>query len=446
MQLTKTECETLAGMMLKNTTGESRVPAGWAYIGQIIAHDIVPRTGVNHQDRRVTPSLNLDSIYGAPAPEHWVHSPELTSVLDINGFFILSDDEPEDLPRNTAFGNVARIPDSRNDENRIVAQLHLFWMNVHNTLLKRKWVSNPWTARRDTQLLFQLVVIEGFCKALFTDKVFNHFFRNDDPVAWPFDTLLPAFFALASFRFGHSVVRSEYQLNADHSAFFRRLIGSNKRLERSQVIDWSFFFDTKEPKVNKLRPIDTSVISVLGDVPLSPHLQRSLRHLKPNSVPLFNLLAGKRAKLPSGLSLIQQWQQDPVLESLLANCEVIPLTSLLGATFEDQQNLSIARLPLWPYLLLEAQQQQAGHRLGALGSLLNAIVLHQSIATSLTTVMPHGSYSSIDNALQLLSPKVSEALEQVLQDIRSKDATLPQDVHPIMEALISLTNSTRSAQ
>ena len=109
--------------------------------GRLIEPALVPGTLRNLRE----PALNLDSVYGnGPGqPDTDDEVPYDGIKLRIGPLTVLGapifDPVPgEDLPRVAATGK-ARIGDSRNDENLIVAQLHLAFLKFHNAAVD--WVT-----------------------------------------------------------------------------------------------------------------------------------------------------------------------------------------------------------------------------------------------------------------------------------------------------------------
>ena len=130
--------EALVKSMRHSSADNPDIPAGYTYLGQFIDHDITfdptsqlqklndPLALVNFR----TPRLDLDSIYGSgPADQPFLY--EWTDPRD-RGVKLL--DVFDDLPRN-AQGR-ALIGDPRNDENLILAQLHLLFIRFHNRVVE----------------------------------------------------------------------------------------------------------------------------------------------------------------------------------------------------------------------------------------------------------------------------------------------------------------------
>ena len=131
--------------------GSMGLPAGYVYLGQFLAHDMTQlvveeaktKTGHNtlgHRKPRVglsqlrTPSLDLDSVYGQGFDDPLCYVDKDNGEM-ILGLTSLADvPSANDLPRNSS-DKIALIPDTRNDENFIVAQLHLVFLKLHNLIV-----------------------------------------------------------------------------------------------------------------------------------------------------------------------------------------------------------------------------------------------------------------------------------------------------------------------
>lgn len=376
--------------------GQSTVPAGMTYLGQFIAHDIVTPTNPNLRSRNVTPKLNLDSIYG-DAPLYLLNSaPQTTGILNSRGEFEFTDigdhleaDFCRDIRQEKDLNGdvlkehyIANIPEQRNDENIIVAQFHMLWQKLHNKLLK-SYALDPLQAREMVTLLFQCVVVEEFLHHILSKDVYQcSFTHNQDLFKWSGDTL-PDFFTKASYRFGHSIVRRSYKLQDGQPGvnigdLFRR----GKKLKPQHIIDWHKFFSLTQQHTGRF---DTKITSPMTNIPAF-HAPNIASHIAAK-----NLLAGELAGLPTGLEITRSVMDQN--EGLAERLGVTPLTDLKGASFEGLTGLEIDNLPLWPYLLLEAQQISHGVCLGPVGSILNAEVLKWSIKHSEFSIYMDGVYN-----------------------------------------------------
>jgi hypothetical protein len=115
-----------------NDDNPDNVPSFFTYFGRFLDHDMTldllplptefvdPETIPNNRD----PRLNLDSVYGGGPHVN----PELYEAdkkhFKVNG---------RDLPRNP--DGSAIINEGRNDENQVIAQIHVAFLRAHNRLI-----------------------------------------------------------------------------------------------------------------------------------------------------------------------------------------------------------------------------------------------------------------------------------------------------------------------
>jgi len=130
------------------------VPAGYTYLAQFVDHDITfdptSRLGGHAAARRLpnfrTPRFDLDSLYGTgPADQpflyDWRRSQARPGVKLLVGRSAGGGARSYDLPRNQQ--GRALIGDMRNDENVIIAQLHLLFIRFHNRVVDRLHDADP---------------------------------------------------------------------------------------------------------------------------------------------------------------------------------------------------------------------------------------------------------------------------------------------------------------
>src|SRR4029453_6745917 len=202
------------------------VPALYTYFGQFIDHDITfEQTSLtldkllagtleplslptipNDLKNTRNASLELDSVYGGAA----ARDPRDPNRMKLGTVSRVGGRPPgkgpdNDLPRSGP-DHAAEIGDPRNDENLIVSQLHLAFLKAHNRLVNqgRSFAD----ARRVIRQHYPHLVIHDFLKrvadpagvdGLLTGG--NRFYHTDQD---PF--FLPLEFAVAGFRFGHTMV------------------------------------------------------------------------------------------------------------------------------------------------------------------------------------------------------------------------------------------------
>ncbi|WP_329793346.1 heme peroxidase family protein [Lentzea sp. DG1S-22] len=228
------------------------VPAGFTYLGQFVDHDLTMDRTESQLGQDVnldelmqgrSPALDLDSVYGrgprdkddqvfyaqdgvklkvgttTPVP-----FPDEGTNIPFEGF---------DLPRRGGTAGTAAdrrlplIPDARNDENLVVAQTHLAFIRFHNRVVDELALTGlsgerlfraakelvvrhyQWMLRTDhlPRIIDPAIVEDVFTNGRkFFEVPGKHYRRDNSPT-------MPIEFSVASYRFGHSQVRGEYEWN-----------------------------------------------------------------------------------------------------------------------------------------------------------------------------------------------------------------------------------------
>ena len=310
---------------LHDAEENSRIAAGYTYLGQFIDHDITFDPASSLQQRNDpealvdyrTPRLDLDSLYGrGPADQPYMYLGKKFRL----GRALRELDQPthaKDLPRfndpnDLAGFKRALIGDKRNDENVIISQLHAVMLQFHNKLVD----ANPGASFEDIQRKvrwhYQWIVVNDFlvtlCGQPIVDEILPHL-KSGEPIwrdkpnlaffEWKNEPYMPIEFSAAAYRFGHSMVRPVYRLNTrlnggdnpDRATPDEERRGIAGRLfifagvhERGLngfdefpdrwAIDWSLFFDIdgsiRRLGNKRLQPaykIDTSLVNPLGFLP-----------------------------------------------------------------------------------------------------------------------------------------------------------------------------------
>ncbi|TQV82944.1 peroxidase family protein [Aliikangiella coralliicola] len=360
------------GQAMTNTVvhGTSRLFSGYAYFGQFIDHDITRlKSGKEPPGERPkeldslkqlrTPALDLESLYGKGFDD-----PDIP-VDKTNGKMFLGKTvnkdgssrkdilREDDLPRNLKTGK-ALIGDDRNDENLIIAQLHVQFLRLHNlfvdklktsnssihdvkdkklsTIVKEVGCKSPrqlyCEARRQVILHYQYSVLYDFLHKIIDPHVWNYFFqedlelmgekkkRKDSHISMAIgkrflldsfcfeEPRMPIEFSAATFRFGHSMIRGEYRINDQVSltiAGLFRMTGNGgflgiRTLPETHVIDWRYFFDLAGSGNDRTRFRENFARRIDTDVQL---LLGPINNSS-NNVAVRNLLRGNELKLPNG--------------------------------------------------------------------------------------------------------------------------------------------------
>lgn len=404
----------LAQAMAKVGGEHSRNSGLYTYIGQMISHEIVPNTNPFSQTRLVSPFINLESLYGNEPDYQYLLSGNSIPFMENHKFLLTDRDEiigdkkhsvvdfcrekqSEYKNGNEVITYAALIPENRNDENVIVAQLHILFLKFHNLLIEKKLVKNALAAKHILILIFQWITIKEFIPAFLHPEICKRYFDQEDgELSHPFtDETMHTFFGLAAFRFGHSSVRSEYSIFGDTSGkpsiALSRLFRKGKKLTPEFKVNWRSFFkeDFKLVTGNNALKVDTHISTGMSNVNEVNVIER-------------NIEAGESMSLKSGYEIYNRIK--------IANPEV-NLKEVFGlelvsdfekSAFQSITNIPPSQLPLWPYLLLEAEKtpheetgenkgKGIGEKLGILGSILVADVLKKAVVNAPISIFEKGS-------------------------------------------------------
>ncbi|MEM6972264.1 MAG: heme peroxidase family protein [Pseudomonadota bacterium] len=308
----------------------------------------------------------------------------------------------------------AILGDARNDENLIVAQLHLAFLRLHNVLVDHcddaavreeggeavfEW------AQRRVRWTYQWIVINEFLPTVCDPHIVGQVLADEAPLyraflthcAPPAGSLpVPLEFSVAAYRFGHSMVRGDYDFNP----FFGRTTpgfppllprapfdllfqftgngmppmptpqaGSFDKLPSNWVIDWARFVHRPPLAMpdRSARKIDTRLAPALDrmrnetDLPAEVFQKLATR----------NLRRGFRLNLPSAQDCIRHLDEEHGIA--VRPLSLAELTG--GRTGPALCDGLIEHTPLWFYVLKEAEVQANGEYLGGLGSHLVAQTL-----------------------------------------------------------------------
>ncbi|WP_460354743.1 peroxidase family protein [Mycobacterium sp. ZZG] len=412
-----------------NDVANSSIPAAYTYFGQFVDHDITlevadgaaagddrfgdildddmrPLTAAQARTlirNRRTATLDLDSVYGTgtqPIPHH----PTDPDRLLLGRVSEVQDDtripfrrppgksDDNDVPRegrsaDAEHDRAALIGDPRNDENTIISQLQVAFLKAHNRLVHEGHDFHQ--ARRILRQHYQHIVVHDFLPRIADTAVVDDIVTNGnrwyDALSEPF--FLPLEFSVAAYRFGHTMVRADYDFNLNFNLTpgegripagldllftFTALsgqLGDFDTLPEHWIIEWqniigdpgtggkARLFDTRLSALNRalfrLRQVDGA-----PEVDLAAML--SVR----------NLLRGYRMRMPTGQAVAE----------LLGVRKLTPAELRDHAAGRAQRDVLTAggfleRTPLWYYVLAEAQICAGGERLGPVGSTIVAEVI-----------------------------------------------------------------------
>jgi hypothetical protein len=373
--------------------GVSTIPAGFTYFGQFVDHDITldvsssldVATDANTINNMRSPNLDLDSLYGrGPGLDPFLYQfPSVgpaTAIKLKTGTNLpngpggpSSNGNPTGMVAQTNWDvpriigtQTAVIGDPRNDENLIVVQFHHAMIRFHNAvvdlLLAAAFAGDIFAeAKRIVTHHYQWAVTHDFLERICGAPVVAAAMASVvAPPGSPFR--MPVEFAVAAYRFGHSMIRDRYWLNfnfinqplSDVFAFNRP---PNLPVRSNWVVDFNAFFDTGivVPVNNKARRIDSFLAAGLESLPGPPGLMQLLATR--------NLRRSLALGLPSGQGMANAFGVPPLTAAQLTSGLQPDEVAVLNAS----GGLLLNKTPLWYYVLREAAVLTGGNQLGPVG-------------------------------------------------------------------------------
>ncbi len=407
---------------------DSTIPAVFTYLGQFIDHNITAQTdreiGVSRiatPDGNVMditplpssevvqklvngrrPKLDLSQLYGDGPRLGTNASPtEADELFDpaTLSFNVVPDPPGFDVPRQD--DGTAIIADMRNNENLNVSQLHCAFLLFHNAVAAKLpgGLSADQRYIRARQLVrwaYQYIVLNDYLPTVCDPAVVSDVTANGLRYYAPDNDLLfmPLEFSVAAFRFGHSMIRPQYQLNAATPPLsLMQLLnvgglldgGVPPKVAGANIIAWHNFAQIgSQPAPQMARKIDPLISAGLANLPV--FLQGSkilvgdlLQHLARR-----NLLRGFLLSIPTGQAVADAMQTEPLTPADLQGASEGSIQdAVIGGGFDTAT-------PLWYYILREADVQQGGDRLGSVGSRI--------VAETLTALVRRDNASYINNS------------------------------------------------
>jgi Animal haem peroxidase len=298
-------------------------------------------------------------------------------------------DSTPDLPRNEQ--GRALIGDARNDEHVIIAQLHLLFIQFHNAVVDQlaakgmKGDALLTEAQKLVRWHYQWIVVNKFLPKVVGSKMAGEVFSpgtTSSPPAvhrehfrWQREPFIPFEFSGAAYRFGHSMVRDRYGIkrlptpalllfpDSDADGEVPTNLGGLTWLTQDRVIYWGRFFELPDAE-RRPQPsfkIDTAISKPLFNLP------DDQSHPPLPSLPLRNLLRGRKLRLPSG---------QEIADAMHAPKLTVEQLRLDGIDKHLRSELERST-PLWYYILCEAESEHggAGKHLGPVGGRIVAEVL-----------------------------------------------------------------------
>lgn len=393
---------------------DAGLPAGYPIFGQFIDHEITLDLTSSLEkemdpmglENFRTPRLDLDSMYGdGEEGSAFLYDEEHEGKLllkrpefsDLQGAG--PPEGPFDLQRNRQ--DRAIIVDPRNDENLVLSQMLVAFIRFHNNVVDyirtgagadrefdlvageegsesgREEVLE--VARRLVRYHYQWAVRFDFLPSVCDQSILEDIERNGRRFLLNDRPAIPIEFAAAGYRYGHSRIRDEYEVNGSSGAI--RLfpdmhpddtegMGSGRTLRGFDevspelVVDWRLFFEYGGPDTQKARKIDPRLSDSLFTLPF-------VDEDGVTSLATRNLLRGSKLGLPSGQSLARAMGFEPI-----SNDDLPTADGTYDTTLRSQGRALDTDAPAWYYVLAEAEHQADGEQLGAVGSRIVGEVIH----------------------------------------------------------------------
>lgn len=391
----------LMGDLGREVPGDSIIPAGYTYFGQFVDHDITldvsstleADTDANTINNMRSPSLDLDSLYSrGPALDPFMYvfpsgAPSSAVKFQLGTNRNLGPGGPGgpagpggmqvqtdfDVPRvhnplvPPLSSNTAIIGDPRNDENLIVVQFHHAMMRFHNQvvdmLVLAGFSGDIFTeAKKIVTHHYQWAVVKDFLKRICGLPAVNSALATVvAPVGSNFR--MPVEFAVAAYRFGHSMIRNNYWVNfnftnATLDEVFRFNRNPNLPVLSNWVVDFNAFFDTgiPVPVNNKARKIDSILANGLEAIPGGSGIMAILATR--------NLRRSLALGLPSGQGMASFFGIAPLTAAQLTMGLPANEVAVLNASAQTL----LKKTPLWYYVLRESAVLHGGNQLGPVGA------------------------------------------------------------------------------
>jgi len=418
-----------------NPGSNPSLPAGYVYLGQFIDHDLSSHTKTHQTPTALgdpedevslrSPALDLDSLYGYD-PAALKQSALGRKIYEDDGIRLrvgqtredkageVSNGFPNDLPRegDPQKREAAAIVDPRNDENLAVAQTHLSFIKFHNAMVER--LSGTFSgealfeaAREEVVRYYQWLILCDYLPKVIEPDVLKDVIEQGcrhlvfDEGEQPF---VPFEFAMAAFRFGHSLIKPTYQWNGvfqskPHGVSAAALLdlfvftGSGQqalfnrvRLPNSWIIDWTRFYNfdgfpdvVTNVRSNQARKITPSLVAAMTKLPPFKQGEEEIM----GSLPMRNLLRGRTLGVPSGQRIAEERLNVTALtpDEVKAGEEANRREILERWGFDRET-------PLWYYILKEAEHHHRGDRLGPVASRIVAETFVALIKQSRVSILP----------------------------------------------------------
>jgi hypothetical protein len=343
-----------------------RITAGFTYLGQFIDHDLSfdPTTSLDPRDNASPPmnfrtaAFDLDSLYGfGPNVNSYLYVPTDPRRFVVGGQY-------DDLPRLD--NGMAVVGDPRSDENVILSQLVTAFLNFHNEVVDREDRSFE-EAQRLVRQHYQWIVLHEYLP-LIVGRSLEEILKETEGHGYPDKPLIPLEFTVAAFRFGHSQVRERYDINSNVQGKGRLVLpdlAGHKKLGRFDHVDWSFFFDLgKESQPQPSLPIQPFISPPMLNMP--PEILGPIKSNFDVSVAYRDIRRGQLRKLPDPHDVADKMKlaKDQVVSRDLIWDKMKEQLTRSGSSYDP----SGKPVPMWLYILFEAQELANAEHLGPMAA------------------------------------------------------------------------------
>ena len=427
-----------AGYWNQDTRDNQAIPAGYTYLMQFMAHDLVQSSmplsivqdGTAGLRNERTSRLLLDVVYGngpdgCPFP-YTVDDPSDRSRTKLR----LGRMRP--IPANPApapFRDLARaatpdatgedvneltealVADPRNDDHAIISQLTTVFHTLHNSIMDMLPPTDPASpsftrdsyrrfhcAREAATLIYHSVIRRDVLKRILDDGIYAaytapgaKFIDEDSPG-------LPMEFACGAYRFGHAMIRNTYHINAGGAELEVKeaLARSSARrpellpLDTTWIVQWSRFFEMGDPPPQYSQLIGPQYSRELRSNDLFPQVDatasfifvyRDLMSAGLSGLWSVNALADEIARRNPDLA--RNYAHSLLFDAAARRTAITDwLTKVRdnGGFTDDDIRLLAADPPLPFFVLFEAAVEAKGAHLGLLGSIIVAEVMFRALS------------------------------------------------------------------
>lgn len=344
-------------------------PAGMIFFGQFIDHDItlddsssLTATNDPHGTENVrTPTLDLDNVYGEGPGSHpylYNGAGKLLTGADYKypSSVIPNWKNQDDLPRTPK--GTAIIGDPRNDENRIISQMQLGFLNFHNKVMGSGTTAKTFAeARRIVTWHYQWIVVNDFLRTMCGDWIVDDILTNGRKVYRPEcmgsgDPFIPIEFSTAVYRFGHTMIPQKMRVKVggpQHVIFDPNSIlgkGFQPITDTAAVVEWAALLDSGNGLYDRAGEMDVKLAKALLDLPFLQNQTPPVPAFE-RSLAVRNLLRAQSFLVPSG---------EQVAESLIraGATEITP--KMIEKVRAVGKSLGLSKAtPLWLYILAEGK-------------------------------------------------------------------------------------------